>query len=218
MPFDVVIRNLDILLAGIVLTIVISVASIAAGLALGIAVAAARMSRIRALRGVATVYVEVLRNTPLLVQLFLLFFGLPELGFRPSAVQAAVLALSLNNGAYLGEIIRGGLQSVPRGQLEAAAAIGLSPRTTFVEVLLPLGLRSVVPAITNQFILTILATSVASVIGAPELTQQVLFIDSRVFRTIELLVFLTMAYALLTLTLSFASAWLNRRLDRAFTR
>ena len=218
MPFDVVTRNWDILVSGIVLTIVISVASIAAGLALGIAVAAARMSRVPVLRGVSTTYVEIMRNTPLLVQLFLLFFGLPELGFRPSAVQAAVIALSLNNGAYLGEIIRGGLQSVPRGQLEAAAAIGLSQRTTFVQILLPLGLRSVIPAITNQFILTILATSVASVVGAPELTQQVLFIDSRVFRTIELLIFLTAAYAVLTLTLSVASAWLNRRLDRAYTR
>ena len=218
MPFDVVTRNLDILTSGIILTIVISVASIAAGMALGIAVAASRMSRIRGLRLIATSYVEIIRNTPLLVQLFLLYFGLPEVGFKPSAVQAAIVALALNNGAYLGEIIRGGLQSVPRGQIEAAAALGLSQRTTYVQVLLPLGLRSVVPAITNQFILTILATSIASVVGTPELTQQVLFIDSRVFRTVELLIFLTGAYAVMTLTVSVASSLLTRRLDRAFAR
>src|SRR5947209_8391017 len=163
MPFDVVSRNLDVLVSGIILTIVISVASIAAGLVLGVGVAAGRLSRIRLLHLVSTAYVELIRNTPLLVQLFLLFFGLPELGLRPSAVQAAIVALSVNNGAYLGEIIRGGLQSVSRGQIEAAAAIGLSQRTTYFEILLPLGLRSVVPAITNQFILTILATSIASV-------------------------------------------------------
>jgi His/Glu/Gln/Arg/opine family amino acid ABC transporter permease subunit len=218
MPFDVVSWNLDVLVSGIILTIVISVASIAAGLVLGIGVAAGRLSRIRLLHLVSTAYVELIRNTPLLVQLFLLYFGLPELGLRPSAVQAAIVALSVNNGAYLGEIIRGGLQSVSRGQIEAAAAIGLSQRTTYFEILLPLGLRSVVPAITNQFILTILATSIASVVGTPELTQQVLFIDSRVFRTIELLIFLTAAYAVMTFTVSAISSLINRRLDRAFAQ
>jgi His/Glu/Gln/Arg/opine family amino acid ABC transporter permease subunit len=218
MPFDVVSRNLDVLVSGIILTIVISVASIAAGLVLGVGVAAGRLSRVRLLHLVSTTYVELIRNTPLLVQLFLLYFGLPELGLRPSAVQAAIVALSVNNGAYLGEIIRGGLQSVSRGQIEAAAAIGLSQRTTYFEILLPLGLRSVVPAITNQFILTILATSIASVVGTPELTQQVLFIDSRVFRTIELLIFLTAAYAVMTFTVSAISSLINRRLDRAFAQ
>ena len=163
-------------------------------------------------------YVELIRNTPLLVQLFILYFGLPELGIRPTAIQAAVIALSVNNGAYLSEIIRGGLQSVPRGQVEAAAAIGLSQRTAYREVLLPLGLRSVVPAITNQFILTILGTSVVSVIGVPELTNQILFIDSRVFRTVELLIFLTLAYAVMTFTVSAVASRVNRRLDRAYAR
>ena len=218
MPFDVVTRNLDILASGIILTIVISVVSIAAGLALGVVVAASRLSRRPLPRLIATIYVEVIRNTPVLVQLFLLYFGLPELGVRLSAVEAAAIALSLNNGAYLGEIVRGGLQSVPRGQIEAAAAIGLSQRTAFIEILLPLGLRGVVPAITNQFILTILATSIASVIGTPELTEQVLFVDSRAFRTIELLIFLTAAYAVMTLSVSAISSRVNRHLDRAFAR
>ena len=216
MPFDVVTRNLDILAPGIGLTIVLSVASIAVGLGLGIIVAASRMSRRAIPRLVSTSYVEIVRNTPLLVQLLLLYFGLPELGLRLSAIEATVVALSFNNGAYLGEIIRGGLQSVPRGQIEAAAAIGLSQRTTYVQILLPLGLRSVVPAITNQFILTILATSIASVVGTPELTEQVLFIDSRAYRTIELLIFLTAAYAVLTLSVSVISRGISRRLDRAF--
>jgi polar amino acid transport system permease protein len=215
-PFDVVTRNLDLLGAGIGLTMLLSVASITTGMVLGIAVAASRMSRIAILRLIATTYVEIVRNTPILVQLLLLYFGLPELGVRLSAVQATVVALSFNNGAYLGEIIRGGLQSVSRGQLEAAAAIGLSQRTTFFQILLPLGLRSVVPALTNQFILTILATSIASVVGTPELTKQVLFIDSRAFRTIELLIFLTAAYAAITLSVSLLSRWFSARLDRAF--
>ncbi len=218
MPFDAVTRNLDFILAGIVLTIAISVASILFGLVIGIVVAAARLSRIRIIHLISTAYVELIRNTPLLVQLFILYFGLPELGIRPTAIQAAIIALSVNNGAYLSEIIRGGLQSVPRGQVEAAAAIGLSQRTAYIEVLLPLGLRSVVPAITNQFILTILGTSVVSVIGVPELTNQILFIDSRVFRTVELLIFLTLAYAVMTFTVSAVASRVNRRLDRAYAR
>ena len=218
MPFDAVTRNLDFILAGIVLTIAISVASILFGLVIGIVVAAARLSRIRIINLISTAYVELIRNTPLLVQLFILYFGLPELGIRPTAIQAAIIALSVNNGAYLSEIIRGGLQSVPRGQVEAAAAIGLSQRTAYIEVLLPLGLRSVVPAITNQFILTILGTSVVSVIGVPELTNQILYIDSRVFRTVELLIFLTLAYAVMTFTVSAVASRVNRRLDRAYAR
>jgi polar amino acid transport system permease protein len=218
MPFDVVSRNIDLLVSGIILTLVIAVVSIVVGLAIGIPVAVARMSRRPVPHTIATVYVEIIRNTPVLVQLFLLYFGLPELGIKLTAIQAAIVALGFNNGAYLGEIIRGGLQSVARGQLEAAAAVGLGPRTTFFQIVLPLGLRSVVPALTNQFVLTVLATSIASVIGTPELTNQVLFIDSRVFRTIELLIFLTAAYAVMTLTISLIARFINGRIDRAFAR
>lgn len=216
MPFNVVYNNVGLLASGIVLTVLISVASILAGMLIGVAVAVARMSPSRAFRSVAAVYVEVIRNTPVLVQIFLLYLGLPEFGLRPSPLAAVVIALAVNNGAYLGEIIRGGLQAVPRGQLEAAAAIGLPRRTTFFEILLPQALRTIFPALTNQFILTVLASSIGSIVGAPELTQQVQFLDSRSFRTIELLIFLAAAYAVMTSAVSRVSRSINARLDKAF--
>ena len=218
MPFDVVTNNLGLLASGLVLTVFISVASIVAGLVVGIGIAAARLSRLWPVRSLASFYVEVIRNTPVLVQMLLLYLGLPEFGIRLSPLVSVLIALSVNNGAYLGEIIRGGLQSVPKGQLEAAAAIGLGGRTTFIEIMLPQAVRGIYPALTNQFVLTILASSIGSIVGAPELTQQVLFIDSRTFRTVELLAFLTVAYALLTFTLIRLSRLINVRLDRAFLR
>ena len=218
MPFDVVTRNIELLASGVLLTIGISIGSILAGFVLGLLTAIARLSALPPVRAIAAVYVELIRNTPVLVQLLLLYLGLPEFGIRLSPLEAIVIALTVNNGAYLGEIVRGGLQSVARGQLEAAAAIGLGRRATFVEVLLPQALRSTFPAITNQFILTILATSIGSIIGTPELTQQVLFVDSRTFRTIELLIFLTAAYAALTFVIARLSQLVVRRLERAYLR
>ena len=216
MPFNVVYNNVGLLASGLALTVLISVASILAGMLIGVAVAIARMSTSRALRSVAGAYVEVIRNTPVLVQIFLLYLGLPEFGLRPSPLAAVVIALAVNNGAYLGEIIRGGLQAVPRGQLEAAAAIGLPRRTTFFEILLPQALRTIFPALTNQFILTVLASSIGSIVGAPELTQQVHCAKSRSFRTIELLIFLAAAYAVMTYAVSRVSRLINARLDKAF--
>jgi polar amino acid transport system permease protein len=211
---DLIGTNISLLASGLVLTVAMAAVAIGAGIAIGMLAAVLRMSGIAVMRWLAGTYVEVIRNTPLLVQMLLVFLGLPELGVRLSAVQAVVLALSINNGAYIAEIIRGGLQSVARGQLEAAAAIGLSPPVSFVEVVSPQAMRAVYPALSNQLILTILASSIASVIGVPELTQQVLFIDSRTFRTVELLTFLTITYALLTFVVARATRLAGRVLYR----
>jgi polar amino acid transport system permease protein len=211
---DLIGTNISLLASGLVLTVAIAAVAIGAGIAVGMLTAVLRMSGIAVLRWLAGTYVEVIRNTPLLVQMLLVFLGLPELGVRLSAVQAVVLALSINNGAYIAEIVRGGLQSVARGQLEAAAAIGLSPSVSFVEVVSPQAMRAIYPALSNQLILTILASSIASVIGVPELTQQVLFIDSRTFRTVELLTFLTITYAFLTFVVARATRLAGRVLYR----
>ena len=214
MFFDLISTNFSLLGSGLVLTVAIAAVAIAAGIAIGLLTAVLRMSGIAALRWVAGTYVEVIRNTPLLVQMLLVFLGLPELGIRLSSVQAVVLALSINNGAYIAEIVRGGLQSVARGQLEAAAAIGLSPSVSFAEVVCPQAMRAIYPALSNQLILTVLASSIASVIGVPELTQQVLFIDSRTFRTVELLTFLTITYAALTIIVARAARFAGHLLYR----
>jgi polar amino acid transport system permease protein len=214
--FEVVTNNWQLIASGVLLTLEIAIAAIVIGLMLGLVVAVARMSPVAPFRWVSTVYVEVIRNTPVLVQLLLIYLGLAEFRLRVAAIPAVILALGINNGAYLSEIIRGGLQSVHRGQLESAAALGLPTGFTFRQIVLPQGLRSIYPSLGNQFILTVLATSIGSVIGAPELTQQINFIDSRSFRTIELLVFLTIGYAILTLLLATLVRLFGRRLDRAY--
>jgi polar amino acid transport system permease protein len=213
---EVIAANWQLIASGLVLTLEIASAAILIGLVLGLLTAIARMSRVGPLVWLASGYVEVIRNTPVLVQLLLIFLGLAEFRVRVAAIPAVMLALGINNGAYLSEIIRGGLQSVHRGQLEAAAALGLPTSTTFREIILPQALRAIYPSLGNQFIQTVLASSIGSIIGAPELTQQISFIDSRTFRTIELLAFLALAYAVLTLALSVLVRVLGRRLERAY--
>jgi len=214
--FEVIANSWQLIATGVLLTLEIAIAAIAIGLLLGLLTAIARMGSVAPLRWLATTYVEVLRNTPVLVQLLLIFLGLAEFKLRIPAIPAVILALGINNGAYLSEIIRGGLQSVHRGQLEAAAALGLPGQVTFREIVLSQGLRSIYPSLGNQFIQTVLASSIGSIIGAPELTQQINFIDSRSFRTIELLAFLTVAYGILTLLLASLVRLFGRRLDRAY--
>src|SRR5437764_3203840 len=213
---EVIAANWPLIASGLVLTLQIACAALVLGAVLGVLVAVARTSGPPPLVALATAYVEVMRNTPVLVQLLLIFLGLSEFRVRIAAVPAVILALGINNGAYLSEIVRGGLQSVQRGQLEAAAALGLPAAVTFREVVLPQALRAIYPALGNQFIQTILASSIGSIIGAPELTQQISFIDTRTFRTIQLLAFLTLAYATLTLLMSALVRAFGRRLERAY--
>jgi len=216
MHFEVIPANWQLIASGLALTLQISFVAIVIGMVLGLLIAIARVSGPRPVAMFATGYVEVMRNTPVLVQMLLIFLGLAEFRLRVAAVPAVMIALGLNNAAYLSEIIRGGFQSVHKGQLEAAAALGLSPTVTFPEIVVPQALRSVYPAMGNQFIQVILASSIGTVIGAPELTQQINFIDSRTFRTIELLLFLALAYAALTLVVSVLIRIIGTRLDRAY--
>lgn len=216
MRFQVIWDNLPLLGAAMALTVTVAVGAILLGSAMGLVTAVARMSPIAPLRWVAATYVEIIRNTPALVQLFVLYYGLPELGLRIAAIPCLILALGINNGAYLAEIIRGGLRSVKRGQLEAAAAVGLSARSTFREVILPQSVRAIYPAATNQCIQIVLATSLGTIVGVPELTNQAMFINSRTFRTWEVLIALTIGYAALTWTIGLISRAVGRRLERAY--
>jgi His/Glu/Gln/Arg/opine family amino acid ABC transporter permease subunit len=213
---EVIVANWQLIASGVALTLEIACVALLIGTVLGVLVAVARTSAPAPIAALATGYVETMRNTPVLVQLLLIFLGLAEFRLRIAAVPAVMIALGINNGAYLSEIIRGGLQSVHKGQLEAAAALGLAPAVTFRDIVLPQALRAVYPSLGNQFIQTVLASSIGSVIGAPELTQQINFIDSRTFRTVELLIFLTVAYAVLTLVLSVLVRAFGRRLERAY--
>ncbi|WP_029372935.1 amino acid ABC transporter permease [Mycobacterium sp. UM_WWY] len=173
------------LLKGLAISIAVSLAAAVAGGAFGILLYVGRTARLAVLRTAATTYIEVIRNTPLLLQLYLVYFALPQAGLNLDPIAAGVLTLSINNAAYMAEIYRAGFQSVPNGLREAGAALGLSRKDTFWRVMFPPAMRNVVPAITNQTILLFLASSITSVVSLPDLMHVMMGITSTTFRTIE---------------------------------
>jgi polar amino acid transport system permease protein len=209
--FGIVWRDLDRLLLGAWLTVRLSAVAMVLGLLIGIAGAWAQRSRSRTLRGLVRAYVETIRNTPLLVQLLLIYLGLPSLGIRLTPAQAALLGLVVNLGAYATEIVRAGIESVPRGQVEAGGALGLTPWQVFRWVILVPALRAVFPALGSQFVLVMLASSVVSVISAEELTSVADTIVSRNFRSFEVYLVVTGLY----LALSFGFQAMFALIDRA---
>jgi polar amino acid transport system permease protein len=187
------------ILDGVVLTLQLSAATMVLGLMLGLVVAMASTSPARGVRIAARVYVEAIRNTPLLVQLFIVFFGLPALGIRLNANTAALLALSINMGAYTAEILRAGFESVRHSQIEAARALGLTGGQAFRHVVLFQAIKAIYPALASQFVLIMLTTSVVSSIGATELFNTAVFIDSRTYLSFETYALITASYLVLTL-------------------
>ena len=185
-------------LAALWLTASMSVLAFGFAFGLGVLGALARRSGIRVLRFVGAAYVEVIRNTPVLLQLFMIYFALPEIGIRMGAFEAGAAALAINAGAYLTEIIRAGLQAVPRGQLEAARSIGLGPRDVFRSVVFPQALRSVYPPVINQFIQVVLGSSLVSQIALPELTNTAQTINSHTLLTMHIFTIALVLYLVLS--------------------
>ena len=197
--FNALLPYVDEIVEGVVLTIQLSVGTMSTGLAIGLLVALGSQSPIAAVRAPVRAYVELIRNTPLLVQLFIVFFGLPSIGIRLGANTAAFIALSINLGAYCGEILRAGLESIHRSQVEAGRSLGLTAGQTFRHVVLFPAIKAIYPALASQFVLLLLATSVVSSIGATELFHQAAFIDSRTYRSFESYAMITAAYLVMTI-------------------
>ncbi len=173
------------LFLGLWLTIRLAAISMALGLAIAIVLAVAKQAGNRATRMAINAYIELIRNTPLLVQVFFVYFGLPAVGIRLRPDVAAVVALVINAAAYTTEIIRAGIESIGRGQIEAGLAIGLHRLQVFRHVVLRPALKAVFPAITSQFNIVLLSTSIVSAISANELTHEAEFINSLTFRSFE---------------------------------
>lgn len=192
--FGAVLQYWDLLLNGVWLTIRLTAIATALGLLVGIAGALGRRSRAAPLRWLAGGYVEFVRNTPFLVQLFFIFFGLPGAGVKLDAEEAALIAMVFNLGAYATEIVRAGLDATTRGQIEAGLSLGLSRWLVFRHVILIPALAKVYPALTSQFIIVMLGSSVVSQISAEELTFAAGFIQSRNFRNFEVYFVITLLY------------------------
>src|SRR5882762_956028 len=209
--FEVVSQNLPFLLEGLLSTLQLAGSVSVLAFALGIVIALVRLSRVGAIHLVATWYVEVLRNTPALVQLFLIYFGPPTVGIRLSVPVAALLGLTINNSAYMAEIIRAGIASISRGQTEAASAVGMTYPQIMRYVILPQALRVVYPPLVSQWISIILFSTLASAISYPELAEHAKRLDSRTFRSFEIYGAVTVIYTLCTLLLVLVLRLVERR-------
>ena len=168
------------------------------GTAISIVGAAGRRSVHPWLRWLVTGYVELIRNTPFLVQLFIIFFGLPTAGIRLSPVVAAILAMTVNLAAYGIEIVGAGLDAVPRGQEEAGMALGLRPRQVFVKIVLPQALRVIFPALSSQIVIMMLESAVVSQIAVRELTYEADLLQARTFRAFETYLVVALVYLALS--------------------
>lgn len=195
---------LPALLRGALLTLQVSALAIALAAAVGVGVAAARTAPLPPLRWLGAAYVEVFRNTPLLVQIFFVFFGLPRVGLRLSPFQSGLLALSLYTAAYNAEVFRAGLEAVPRGLREAAAALGLSGWQRFRHVVLPVAVRISLPALGNNFVALVKNSSLVSAIGMVELTFVARDLEAWTFRSFEVYGMATLLYLALVLLLVWA--------------
>ena len=186
---------------GAAMTVLLIAVTTVVGTVLSVIGAAARRSRYRLLRQAVTVYVEVVRNTPFLVQLFFIFFGLPALGIRLDPVVAAMLAMTLNMAAYTTEIVGAGLDAVPKGQSEAALALGLRPRQVFVKIVLPQAMKVIYPALTSQIVIMMLESAVVSQIAVRELTYEADMLQARTYRAFETYLIVTLVYLALSVVL-----------------
>ena len=198
------------LLWGAWLTIQLSASAMTLGLIVAIAGALGKTMGPKPVRWLVDAYVEVIRNTPFLIQIFIVFFALPRLGIRLSANQAALIAMVVNIGAYATEIVRAGIETIHKGQIEAGLALGLKPLQVFRYVVLFPALRTVYPALCSQFILLMLSSSVVSAISAQELAAIANNLQSKTFRSFEIYLVVTAMYLVMSLMFSAAFAGIYR--------
>lgn len=201
-------------LAGLRGTIPLSLASFAIGLVIALFMALLRLSPNVVLSGIARFYISIIRGTPLLVQLFVIFYGLPAVGLTIEPFPAAVIAFSLNVGGYAAEVIRAAILSVPRGQWEAAHTVGLSPAKTLTRIILPQAARVSVPPLSNTFISLVKDSSLASLILVSELFRQAQNIAAFSYEFMAVYLEAALIYWLFCLVLSFGQNALEKRLDR----
>ncbi|MBB3612388.1 amino acid ABC transporter permease [Rhizobium sp. BK602] len=188
-------------LSGLWLTVRLSVLSILFGSVCGIVLASLRSVGGRAVRLLVDTYVEVIRNTPFLVQLFIVYFGLPGLGLRVGADTAALIGMTINLAAYSTEIIRAGIEAVHKSQIEAGEALGFTPFQIYRHVIIVPAVAKVYPALCSQFVLMMLASSICSAISTHELAASAAFVESQTYRSFEVYIVVTLIYLALALAL-----------------
>ena len=210
--FSLIWNSLPLLLAGAGVTIEITAIAVGLGFIFGLITSVCRLSGVKTLQVIAVCYVNIIRGTPMLVQIFLIYFALPMvIGERINPFVAAVAACSINSGAYVSEIFRAGIQSVDKGQMEAGRSLGLSWMQTMRYVIMPQAFKHVIPPLGNEFISMTKETSLGSVIGFEELTRRGQLIIAKTYGSFEIWLTVAAIYLVMTLTIARLVSYLERR-------
>jgi len=211
--WEVLASYYPLLVRGAIDTLQFTTISVSLGTMLGLIVALARMSKTKLLRLLVTCYVEFFRGTPLLTQIMLIHYGLPRLfGYHPNTFFDAILALTLNSGAYIAEIFRGGIQSIERGQMEASRSLGMSYGQAMRYVILPQAIRRIIPPMANEFIAMLKDSSLLAIISVNELMFRSMQVSGKTFRPFEIFLFAALLYLIMTMTFSYLASFVERRL------
>jgi polar amino acid transport system permease protein len=211
--WDVIPANLGFLMSGMQLTLLISAVTLVLSMAGGLLLASLDMSRYRALRFIGLGFGEIIRNTPILVQLLWVYYVLPIVfGFQIEALPAAIIGLAVYSSAFISEVYRAGIQAVPQGHREAAQVLGLSPLQSFFHIVLPQAIRLTLPPLAANFVQLIKYSSLASVISVSEITRRGMELSATAFRPLEIFTFIAVVYFLICWPLAMAIRFWERRL------
>ncbi len=214
LDYSVVISKLPIFLDGCLVTLEISFFALLLGMIFGIGGALCRISSNRFLSGMAFLYVWIIRGTPIMVQLFILYFGLPQLGIKMSSMTAGILGLAINTGAYVTEIIRSGIQAIERGQTEAALSLGMKPYQAMVRIVGPQAVKVCMPPLVNQFIMTLKNSSIASLVTITELLRTGEQLIYTTFRSFEVYTVVAVLYLIMNSVFMIVAGKLEKRMER----
>jgi len=211
LEWSVIPDYLDQFASGAEWTLFIAIVAIIFGFGGGLLLGMARISKNRALNYIATGYIEAFRGTPLLVQIFLIYFGMPSLGFTFTAITAGIMAMSLNSAAYQAEIFRAGVQSIPKGQMEASRSMGMTHNQSMFNVIIPQALRNSLPTYTNEFITLIKDSSLVMTIGVMELMYSGKYVIGHTFQPFVVYIFIAVIYFIMTFSTSRIMRYVERR-------
>ena len=212
--FDLIASSFPLLLAGAAITVEITALSVGFGLLIGCMVGIARLCNVKALRYLANIYVDFIRGTPLLVQIFLVYFALPGIiGSRVDPFFAAISACSINSGAYIAEIFRAGIQSIDQGQMEAGRSLGMTWAQTMRYIIMPQAFKRIIPPLGNEFIAMLKDSSLVSVIGFEELTRRGQLIIARTYASFEIWMWVALIYLVMVFLVARFVGVLERKFE-----
>lgn len=214
LDFSILTNYKEQFISGFLTTLQVSLLALIASFLLGTILAVMRLAPFKPLNVLSRVYVEFVRNTPILIQLFFFYFGLPALGVQLNPFISGTLGLTVYTGAFIAEVIRAGIQSVDRGQMEAGMASGLSYSQTMRHIILPQAIKVVIPALGNQFLNLVKNSSILAVISGGDLMYQGDLISSQVFVVFDVYIFVALLYLIITIPLSYLVNMMERRLAK----